>query len=96
MTGRALGRLQSASTRQFDAPIADGSLTGGMIPKVASCVHAVRNGVGHAHILDGRMPHVLLLEVFTDAGDRHHGAPEAVPSTVAMNSPLMPTYPGDR
>ena len=41
---------------------------GGMIPKIESCVHAVRNGVRRAHILDGRVPHVLLLEIFTDAG----------------------------
>ena len=39
-----------------------------MIPKVASCTQAVRNGVRRAHILDGRIEHVLLLEVFTDAG----------------------------
>ncbi|CAB4825726.1 unannotated protein [freshwater metagenome] len=39
-----------------------------MIPKVESCVHAVRGGVRRAHILDGRIPHVLLLEVFTDEG----------------------------
>jgi acetylglutamate kinase len=39
-----------------------------MIPKVASCIHAVRNGVGRAHILDGRIAHVLLLEIFTDEG----------------------------
>jgi acetylglutamate kinase len=39
-----------------------------MIPKIASCVHAVRHGVGHAHILDGRVPHALLLEVFTPEG----------------------------
>jgi acetylglutamate kinase len=45
-----------------------GELTGGMIPKIAACVHAVENGVGSAHILDGRIPHVLLLEVFTDSG----------------------------
>jgi acetylglutamate kinase len=45
-----------------------GVLTGGMIPKIAACVHAVENGVGSAHILDGRIPHVLLLEVFTDSG----------------------------
>jgi acetylglutamate kinase len=43
-------------------------LTGGMIPKIAACVHAVEHGVGSAHILDGRIPHVLLLEVFTDSG----------------------------
>jgi acetylglutamate kinase len=45
-----------------------GVLTGGMIPKIAACVHAVEHGVGSAHILDGRIPHVLLLEVFTDSG----------------------------
>jgi acetylglutamate kinase len=39
-----------------------------MIPKVASCTHAVRHGVHRAHILDGRIAHVLLLEIFTDAG----------------------------
>jgi acetylglutamate kinase len=46
----------------------DGTLTGGMIPKIAACVHAVENGVGSAHILDGRVPHVTLLELFTDTG----------------------------
>jgi acetylglutamate kinase len=45
-----------------------GALDGGMIPKIAACVHAVENGVASAHILDGRIPHVLLLEVFTDSG----------------------------
>ena len=48
--------------------MADGTIAGGMIPKVESCVHAVRNGVGRAHILDGRIAHVLLLEIFTDEG----------------------------
>ncbi len=45
-----------------------GTLTGGMIPKIAACLQAVRNGVGSAHLLDGRLPHVLLLELFSDAG----------------------------
>jgi len=45
-----------------------GGLAGGMIPKIAACIHAVGNGVGSAHILDGRIPHVLLLEIFTDSG----------------------------
>ncbi len=45
-----------------------GSLSGGMIPKVEACLEAVVAGVGSAHILDGRVPHVLLLELFTDAG----------------------------
>ena len=48
--------------------MADGTIAGGMIPKVESCVHAVRSGVRRAHILDGRIPHVLLLEIFTDDG----------------------------
>jgi len=60
--------LSSVSVSELDAMVAEGSVVAGMIPKVASCVHAVRGGVGHAHILDGRAPHALLLEVFT-----HHG-----------------------
>ncbi|MCY3952816.1 MAG: acetylglutamate kinase [bacterium] len=46
---------------------ADG-VQGGMIPKVEACLQAVRNGVGSAHLLDGTRPHMLLLELFTDAG----------------------------
>jgi acetylglutamate kinase len=45
-----------------------GKATKGMIPKLASCVQALRNGVAHAHILDGRIPHALLLEFFTREG----------------------------
>ena len=48
--------------------IDDGALTGGMIPKIAACIHAVEHGVGSAHILDGRVPHAVLLELFTDEG----------------------------
>jgi acetylglutamate kinase len=39
-----------------------------MIPKIAACIHAVDHGVASAHVLDGRLPHVVLLELFTDAG----------------------------
>ena len=46
----------------------DGIIKGGMIPKLETCLNAVANGVGAAHILDGRLPHVLLLEAFTAAG----------------------------
>ena len=74
--------VRQITAGELDALIADGSLTGGMIPKVASCVHAVRNGVGRAHILDGRIPHVLLLEVFTDEGIGTMVFPEAVLSAV--------------
>ena len=48
--------------------LGDGTISGGMIPKVECCLDAVRQGVGAAHILDGRVPHCLLLEVFTQHG----------------------------
>lgn len=52
----------------LDALVADGAFSEGMIPKIESCTHAVRNGVRRAHILDGRLPHALLLEFFTREG----------------------------
>ena len=48
--------------------IENGTVSGGMIPKLETCMHAVQNDVGAAHILDGRLPHVLLLETFTTYG----------------------------
>ncbi|HVF76600.1 MAG TPA: acetylglutamate kinase [Acidimicrobiales bacterium] len=60
--------VSSLTADELDAMVADGSIVEGMIPKVASCVEAIRAGVGGAHILDGRAPHALLLEVFTDSG----------------------------
>lgn len=60
--------IRQTTPDELDALMADGTIAGGMIPKVESCVHAVRAGVRRAHILDGRIPHVLLLEVFTDEG----------------------------
>jgi acetylglutamate kinase len=60
--------IRQTTADELDALLADGTLSGGMIPKISSCVHAVRNGVQRAHILDGRVPHVLLLEIFTDSG----------------------------
>ena len=60
--------LSTVTVDELDGMIADGSVREGMIPKVASCTAAVRAGVGHAHVLDGRVPHVLLVEFFTDSG----------------------------
>jgi acetylglutamate kinase len=51
-----------------EARIADGTITGGMIPKVENCIEAVRLGVKGAVILDGRVPHACLLELFTEGG----------------------------
>lgn len=48
--------------------IAEGVISGGMIPKIETCIEAVRRNAASAHILDGRIPHVLLLETFTDHG----------------------------
>jgi acetylglutamate kinase len=45
-----------------------GGIGGGMRPKLEACVNAVSGGVGAAHIIDGRLPHSLLLELFTDEG----------------------------
>ena len=60
--------IRQTSAAELEALMANGTLTGGMIPKIESCTRAVRGGVRRAHILDGRIPHVLLLEVFTDEG----------------------------
>jgi acetylglutamate kinase len=56
------------SAPELEALVRDGGLTGGMIPKIAACLHALEHGVGSAHLLDGRVAHVVLLELYTDAG----------------------------
>ena len=48
--------------------IANGNVGGGMIPKLQNCIDAINNGVSRVHILDGRIPHCLLLEIFTNKG----------------------------
>lgn len=48
--------------------IEDGCIGGGMLPKLNNCIDAIRNGVSRVHILDGRIPHSILLEIFTDKG----------------------------
>ena len=60
--------IQRITVDELSVLIADGTISGGMIPKVESCMQAVRGGVKSAHILDGRIAHVLLLELFTDQG----------------------------
>ncbi len=58
-------RLTAADMR---SRMADGSITGGMIPKLRACADAVEGGVDTAHIIDGRVPHALLIELLTDEG----------------------------
>lgn len=60
--------ISEINAQEIDALLADGTITGGMIPKVETCVSALKSGVKQAHILDGRIPHVLLIEVFTAGG----------------------------
>lgn len=60
--------ISTITVDDLDRMLADGSLEGGMIPKIESCAQAVRAGVQKAHILDGRVPHALLLEIFTQRG----------------------------
>jgi acetylglutamate kinase len=63
------GRLIPGLTRdECREKIKDGVISGGMIPKVNCCISALNNGVKKAHIIDGRVRHSLLLEVFTDSG----------------------------
>jgi acetylglutamate kinase len=60
--------ISQISATDLAAMLGDGSLSEGMVPKIRSCVSALRNGVGRAHLLDGRIPHALLLECFTRQG----------------------------
>ncbi len=63
------GRLLTGlSARDVDALIADGTISGGMLPKVRGALEAVQAGVRTAHIIDGRVEHAVLLEIFTDEG----------------------------
>ena len=56
------------TVEQLDAMVLSGAAAGGMAPKAEACAAAVRGGVARAHVLDGRVPHALLLELFTDGG----------------------------
>ena len=61
--------ISRISVDDADKLIADGLIGGGMLPKLSNCTDAVRGGVKRVHILDGRIPHSLLLEIFTDRGN---------------------------
>jgi acetylglutamate kinase len=63
------GRLITGMTpKEIDQLVADGTLSGGMLPKISSALDAARNGVRSVHIIDGRVEHALLLEILTDHG----------------------------
>lgn len=72
--------ISECSIEEARGLIADGTIRGGMIPKVETCIDALEHDTQAAHILDGRIPHVLLVETFTE-----HGA-----STMICNQPVVP------
>ncbi len=63
--GELISKMTTSEARAF---LADGTISGGMIPKIETCLGAVTGATEEAHILDGRVPHVLLLEIFTEHG----------------------------
>jgi acetylglutamate kinase len=60
--------LTGLTARRIDALFADGTISGGMLPKISAALEAARNGVKSVHIIDGRVDHAVLLEVLTDQG----------------------------
>lgn len=60
--------ISELHVHEAEALIADGYVGGGMIPKLRNCIDAIENGVNRVHIMDGRIPHSLLLEIFTNKG----------------------------
>ena len=60
--------ISELHVQEAQALIADGYVGGGMIPKLQNCISAIENGVNRVHILDGRIPHSLMLEIFTNKG----------------------------
>jgi acetylglutamate kinase len=58
--------LTELTTRRIDELVADGTISGGMLPKIAGALDAAKSGVNAVHIIDGRVPHAMLLEVLTD------------------------------
>jgi acetylglutamate kinase len=60
--------ISELSVAEAEQLIADGTISGGMIPKIRNCIHSVESGVNRVHILNGSIPHCLLLEIFTDRG----------------------------
>lgn len=65
---RAGNLITGITPKEIDAMMADGTLSGGMLPKIGSALDAARSGVKSVHIIDGRVEHALLLEILTDAG----------------------------
>ena len=66
--------VSELSAGEAESLLGSGEVTGGMVPKLEAVVRAVHGGVGRAHVIDGRIEHALILELFTPEGHRHDGA----------------------
>ena len=60
--------ISEITVSEAKALLATGTIGGGMLPKLENCIDAIEHGVSRVHILDGRIPHCLLLEIFTNKG----------------------------
>ena len=60
--------VRSLNVNRIEEMVQSGTITSGMLPKVEACVHALKAGVSKTHIIDGKIPHSLLLEIYTEAG----------------------------
>jgi len=60
--------LTGLTSKKVDELFANGTISGGMLPKISSALDAVKNGVSSSHVIDGRVEHALLLEVLTNEG----------------------------
>ncbi len=81
------GLAPQVTASQLREWIADGTVSGGMIPKAEGCLRALDGGVGAVTVADGRVPHALLVELFTDAGVGTLVLPDAEPTEVARLGP---------
>lgn len=80
--------ISSVTVSDAETLIDTGQISGGMIPKITACLDAIRDGVGRCHIVDGRQPHAILVELFTDGGIGTMVVPDEV---CAAPAPEMPT-----
>ena len=60
--------VYEVSVQRINELITQGIIEGGMLPKVHGCIQAIESGVGRVHILNGTIPHPIILEIFTDSG----------------------------
>ena len=60
--------IRSVNLEQINEMVKNGVISSGMLPKVEACIVALRGGVNKTHIIDGRIPHSVLLEIYTEAG----------------------------